>query len=363
MSNSIGKIFVVTSFGESHGNCIGIMIDGCPAGLEIREEEIQREVDRRKPMPEAGSTARTEADKVEIWSGCFNGKTTGTPIAMIVRNKDTDYTEYEKTRFIPRPGHADYPAFVKYGGYNDYRGGGQFSGRITVGFVMAGAVARKLLARAGIAVIAHTIQIGNISAGQSTFAEIKENTEKSPVRCADQQASLRMIEAIGNAKREGDSLGGIIEAIGLNLPTGLGEPIFETIEGELAKGIFAIPAVKGIEFGSGFNGAGYKGSVNNDPFDISQAKIVTTSNNAGGILGGISTGMPLVLRAAIKPTPSISQTQKSVDMQRLQKTELKIKGRHDACIVPRAVPVIEAMVAIILADFALRDGIFSGVLK
>lgn len=363
MTSSIGKIFVVTSFGESHGKGIGVVIDGCPAGLTVSETLVQHEVDRRKPRSEAWSTSRAEEDKVEIISGVFNGVTTGAPISMIVQNKDTDSSEYEKDRFIPRPGHADLTAFLKYGGHNDYRGGGRFSGRVTVGFVMAGAIAKILLQKAGIEILAHTIQIGNIRSVNSPVGEIRANSEKNPLRCADAKASLEMTEAIRKAQAEGDSLGGIIEALALNVPTGLGEPVFDTIEGEIAKAIFAIPAVKGIEYGSGFSSAMKKGSENNDPFDINENRIITTSNNAGGILGGISNGMPIVIRTVIKPTPSIAKSQKSVEMQRLTKTDLNIKGRHDACIVPRAVPVVEAMVAIVLADFILRAGIITGVVK
>jgi len=363
MASSLGKIFVVTSYGESHGKCIGVVIDGCPAGLEVNETDVQYEINRRKPAAEAGATARKEEDKIEILSGLFNGITTGAPISMLVRNKDVKSVEYEKTRFVPRPGHADYTSFIKYRGFNDYRGGGRFSGRITVGFVMAGAVAKLLLKKAGMEILTHTVQIGNIKSKNTSINKIRKNAEGNLVRCADIETSHKMAKAIQTAKEEGDSLGGIIEALALNVPVGLGEPVFDTLEGEIAKAIFAIPAVKGIEFGTGFKSVEKKGSENNDPFDIEDNRIITTSNNAGGILGGISNGMPIVVRVAIKPTPSISKTQKSIEMQRLTKANLSIKGRHDACIVPRAVPVVESMVAIVLADFALRAGIFTGVIK
>jgi chorismate synthase len=363
MTSSIGKMFVVSSFGESHGKCVGIVIDGCPAGLVFTENDIQDEVDRRRPKLESGSTTRTEEDKVEILSGLFSGITTGAPITMIIQNKNTDSSEYEKVRFLPRPGHADFTAFTKYGGYNDYRGGGRFSGRITAGFVMAGAVAKILLKKADVEIIAHTVQIGNIKSGHISIDDIKNNSENNPLHCADIKASSEMIELIQKTKEEGNSVGGIIEALALNVPIGLGEPVFDTLEGDIAKAMFAIPAVKGIEFGSGFSSAEKKGTENNDPFDIYDNRIITTSNNAGGILGGISNGMPIVLRVAIKPTPSISKSQNSIDMQRLTRAKLSIKGRHDACIVPRAVPVVESMVAIVLADFALRAGIITGVIK
>jgi chorismate synthase len=363
MTNSIGRMFVVTSFGESHGKGIGVVVDGCPAGLQISETDIQHEVDRRKPADGAGSTTRSEEDRVEILSGLFNGITTGAPITMLVRNKNTDSTEYEKTRYIPRPGHADFTAFMKYGGFNDFRGGGRFSGRITAGFVMAGGVARKLLEKAGIGVLAHSIQIGNIKASKSSIEEIKQNAGKNPLHCADNEAVKLMLEAIEKARQEGDSLGGIIEAIAINIPVGLGEPVFDTIEGAMAKALFAIPAVKGVEFGSGFNTAGSKGTENNDSFEVRDNRIVTITNNAGGILGGISNGMPIVVRVAIKPTPSISRSQQSVDLKRMIDTTLNVKGRHDACILPRAVPVVESMVAITLADFALQAGIIPRIIK
>ncbi len=363
MTSSIGKLFIVTSFGESHGKCVGVVIDGCPAGLPIRDSDIQHEIDLRKPAAGAGSTTRAEKDEVEILSGIFEGVTTGAPISMMVRNNNADSREYEKTRFIPRPGHADYTAFIKYGGFNDYRGGGRFSGRITAGFVMAGAVAKALIHKVGIEVVAHTIQIGKIKAANKAIEEIKQNSLKSPVRCSDVQASRKMIDEIKKNRKEGDSLGGIVEAIALNVPAGLGEPLFDTIEGEIAKAVFAIPAIKGIEFGRGFNSAGLKGSENNDPYDIKGKHIVTTSNNAGGILGGISTGMPIVLRAAVKPTPSISISQQSVNLEKMKKANLNINGRHDTCIVPRVVPVVESMVAVVLADLCLRAGILPGVIK
>jgi len=362
MTNSIGKLFVITSFGESHGRCIGVVIDGCPAGLVISETDIQNEVDRRKPVREAGSTPRKEEDKVEILSGIFNGITTGAPIMMMTRNEDTNSSQYEKNRFIPRPGHADYAAFIRYGGFNDYRGGGRFSGRITAGFVMAGAVAKALLKKIGIEIIAHTIQIGTIKAAYKSVAEIRQFSPQSPIHCSDYEAGMKMIEEIDKNRKEGDSLGGIVEAIALNVPAGLGEPVFDTLEGELAKAIFAIPAVKAIEFGSGFHGAESKGSVNNDPYDINEKQIVTTSNNAGGILGGISTGMPIIIRAAVKPTPSISKSQQSINIQQMTKAKLEISGRHDTCIVPRVVPVVESMVAIVISDFCLRGGILPGVI-
>ncbi len=363
MENSLGKLFTITSFGESHGRCVGVVIDGCPAGLSVSREDIQQEVDKRRPQTGVASTARAEEDKVEILSGIFNDRTTGAPICLLIWNKDVDSSEYEKMRFIPRPGQADYTALVKYGGFNDFRGGGRFSGRITATFVLGGAIARKLLSLIDIEVLAHTVAIGGIKAEPKGLDEIRKNVEKNPLKCADLKAADEMARAIEEVKKEGDSLGGMIEGIALNVPVGLGEPVFDTLDGELAKALFAIPAVKGIEFGSGFSAAGKKGSENNDPFTIKNGKIVTTTNNAGGILGGISNGMPVVIRVAVKPTPSIAKSQPTVNIKDMTGATLSVKGRHDACIVPRAVVVVESMMAVTLCDLAMRAGIIPRVIK
>jgi len=356
MENSLGKMFTITSFGESHGSCVGIIIDGCPAGLSLTEEDIQKEMDKRRPGTGVGSTTRAEEDRVEILSGTFNKLTTGAPICTLVWNRDVDSSQYERIRSLPRPGHADYTSFIKYGGFNDFRGGGRFSGRITATFVMAGAVAKKLLAQIGIEVITHTIEIGGIKARLMTPDEIRGNIYNNPLRCADSDVTEEMTAAIEKVRAESDSLGGAIEAIALNIPAGLGEPVFDTLEGDLSKALFAIPAVKGVEFGAGFTVTRKRGSENNDPFTIKDGVIITTTNNAGGILGGISNGMPLMLRVAVKPTPSIAQKQETVDLEKRENDNLEIKGRHDACIVPRAVPVVESMMAVTLCDFAMRAG-------
>jgi len=363
MGNSFGKLFTITSFGESHGRCVGIIIDGCPAGLPITKEDIQREVDERKPGVGMAATSRVEEDKVEILAGIFNGTTTGAPICLLLWNKDVDSSEYEKMRFLPRPGHADYTAFIKYGGFNDFRGGGRFSGRITATFVMAGAIAKKLLNLIGVEVLAHTVEIGGIKARPKGFDEIKENVDQNPWRCADLAAAKEMARAIEKVKAEGDSLGGIIEGVARNVPVGLGEPVFDTLDGELAKALFAIPAVKGVEFGSGFSVASKRGSENNDPFTIRNGKTITVTNNAGGVLGGISSGMPIVVRVAVKPTSSIAKTQQTVDIKNMETTTLSVKGRHDVCIVPRAVVVVESMMAVTLCDFALRASLLPRVIK
>ncbi len=363
MGNSFGKLFTLTSFGESHGRCVGVTIDGCPAGLPVTEEDIEREAAKRWPGKSAGSTERKEQDKVEILSGVFNGFTTGAPICLLMWNKDVDSGAYRKNIFLPRPGHADYTAFVKYGGFNDFRGGGRFSGRLTATFVMGGAIARKLLGLSGIEVLAHTIEIGGIKAQPKEFGEIKESVEKNPLRCADLEAAGEMVKLIEQVREEGDSLGGVIEGIALNVPVGLGEPVFDNLDGDLAKALLAIPAVKGVEFGAGFSVAGKKGSENNDPFTIKDGRIVTVTNNAGGILGGISNGMPIVVRVAVKPTSSIAKSQPTVDMENMENTSISVRGRHDVCIVPRAVAVVEAMMAITLCDFAMRAGLIPRVIK
>jgi chorismate synthase len=361
MSSSTGTFLVFTCFGESHGNCIGAVVDGCPAGLPLTVNDIQTEINRRKPQGASG-TGRREPDQVELVSGVFNNHTTGAPICMMVRNRDVDSSVYENIRFVPRPGHADYPAYVKYGGFNDYRGGGRFSGRITAAFVMAGAVATKLLNILDIDIIAHTVQIGDIKADVFNFNEIKRNSARNELMCADKDAVIKMKRLIKQVSGDGDSIGGAVEIIARGLPVGLGEPVFDTMEGDLARAYFSIPAVKGVEFGSGFNIAEKRGSENNDLYMVKGKKIATRTNFAGGILGGLSTGMPLIARIAVKPTASISREQKSVDMRTMKEKGLVIKGRHDTCIVPRAVPVVESMTALVLADYALRAGLISRVI-
>ena len=363
MSNSLGKLFSITSFGESHGRCVGVIVDGCPAGLAVSEQDIQREEAKRWPGAGAGSTTRAEEDKVEILSGVYNGVTTGAPICLLTWNKDIDSGDYRKNRFLLRPGHADYTALVKYGGFNDPRGGGRFSGRLTAGYVMAGAIAKKLLGLSGMEILAHTVEIGGIRAQPRDFAEIRKNVDQNPLRCADLEAAGEMVKLIEKAKEENDSLGGVIEGIALNVPPGLGEPVFDNLDGEMAKALLAIPAVKGVEFGAGFAAAGKKGSENNDPFTIKDGRVVTVTNNAGGILGGISNGMPIVVRVAVKPTSSIAREQETVDIEKMETTSLSVRGRHDVCIVPRAVVAVEAMMAVTLGDFALRAGLIPGVIK
>ena len=361
--NVMGERFVVASFGESHGRCIGALVDGCPAGLPLREEDVQRELNLRKPGQSEVTTTRAEEDRVEILSGIFEGSTTGAPICLVIWNQDVDSTPYRKFRSTPRPGHADYTARVKYGGFNDWRGGGRFSGRITASFVMAGAIAKKLLATAlGVEILAHTSQIGEISCGAQTVEEIRRGRYSNVVRCPDERAAERMRELVLQLREKGDSIGGVISCLALNLPVGLGEPVFSRLNVDLSRGLYSIPAVRGVEFGAGFSSSQMRGSGSNDPFIVTGQGIETETNNAGGLLGGISNGMPVELRVAFKPPSSISLPQRSVDLELRREVELEVKGRHDPVIVPRAVPVVEAVVGLVLADHALRAGLIPPVL-
>lgn len=362
MSNSIGKIFRVTSFGESHGRCIGIVIDGCPAGIELDMEFIQSELDRRRPGQSSITTTRNELDRFEILSGVFNGLTTGAPLCMVIWNQDRDSSKYHQLKDTPRPGHADYTASLRYGGYNDYRGGGRFSGRITAGFVMAGAVSKQILCKKGITINAYTQQIGDIKTPPLT-REIIKNSERNPVRCPHPETAEKMIQTINESRRTGDSIGGVVECHAYGVPPGVGQPIFDTLEGDLSKAFFAIPAVKAVEFGAGVRHAEMRGSESNDPFMLKDGAVETSSNNSGGILGGISSGMPIISRLTFKPTPSIKKAQKTVNLKTMEETEITIEGRHDPCIVPRAVPVVESVTAIVLVDHLMRYGILPQVME
>ncbi len=353
--NSFGRAFVVTVFGESHGRCVGAIVDGCPPGLPLTVEAVQADVDKRRPTGGPAATARAEADRVEILSGLHQGRTTGAPLTLVIWNRDVDDTDYERIKDLARPGHADYTARLKYGGFNDARGGGQFSGRMTAACVMAGAVARQLLGTIGVEVAAHTVEIGGIEAKPADFNAVKASAT-DPLRCADAEAAAKMNKLIEQARKDGDSLGGVVEGMAVNLPVGLGEPYFDTLDGELARALFSVPAVKGVAFGAGFGAARLKGSQNNDAFIVRDGKIATATNNAGGVLGGLASGSPLVVRVAVKPTPSIAREQKTVNLATMEETTVAVGGRHDACIVPRAVAAVEAMMAVTLADFVLRAG-------
>ena len=362
--NSIGKEFTVTTFGESHGKHVGVVVDGCPAGLPLSEADIQVELDRRIPAEPKIVSGRIEKDAAQILSGVFNGFTTGAPIALMVENKEVDSSDYEVIKDLPRPGHADYPARVKYGGFNDYRGGGLFSGRLTVALIMAGAIAKKLLSRFDVDVLAYTRAVGKVKSDKKFSAqEIRRNRYKAATRCPDLACAERMEKAIVDARKEGDSLGGIVECVALNVPVGVGEPLFDSLDADLAKALFNVPAVKGVEFGLGFRVAELKGSENNDPYIMQNGKVATATDNAGGILGGISTGMPIMVQVAIKPTPSIGKEQKTVNLSTMKDARISIKGRHDPCVVPKAVTAVESAVAITLADHMIRAGFIPKVLE
>lgn len=361
--NSLGNRFVVTSFGESHGPEVGIVIDGCPAGLRLTPDKIQRDLDRRHPTANAFSTKRRELDQVKIMSGIFNDHTTGAPILLSVPNLNTDSSEYEKRKYTPRPGHTDLVARLKYGGHEDYRGGGRFSARITAGFVAAGTVAKKLIGTIGMTVYAHTVEIAGIQARRVPFEQQAKLSRDSVLGCADAEAASRMTEAIAKLRELGDSAGGVIEAVASGIPIGLGEPVFDNLDGDLCKAFFAIPSVKAVEFGAGFMSARMRGSEYNDPLKVTEGRIHSPTNNAGGITGGLSNGQPLICRIALRPPSSIAIPQKTVNLQTLKEEQLLIKGRFDACVVPRAIPIAEAMMALVLADHSLRAGLISPVLK
>ena len=346
--NSFGKIFKITTWGESHGKALGVIIDGCPPMLDLSEEDIQIELDRRMPGNSEVTSPRKETDRVEILSGIFEGKTTGAPISLLIKNIDVDSSKYEKIKDIFRPGHADYTYFVKYG-IRDHRGGGRSSGRETVGRVAAGAVAKKILKAKGINVTGYTKQIGDITASVIDFNEI----EKNDVRCPDKNTAQKMIEKIKEVRKAGDSIGGIVEVIASGVPPGLGEPVFDKLSADIAKALMSIGAVKGVEIGAGFKSALLLGSQNNDEMYVKGEKVKFKTNNSGGILGGISNGDDIVIRIAVKPTASISKIQKSVDINNSER-EIKVEGRHDPCICPRIVPVAEAMMAIVITDHLLR---------
>ena len=355
--NSIGRRLVLTSIGESHGRCIGTVLDGCPAGLDLTEKDIQKMLDLRKPGQSLVSTQRKEDDKVEIISGTFRGSTTGAPITMIIWNKDQKSTDYEKLRTDMRPGHSDYPAYVKYKKYNDHRGGGRFSGRLTATHVMGGAIARKLIKeQLGVETNSYTCQIGKMRVEEEVNKKMLKTIYSNVVRCPSKTTAKKMERSILTARKNGDSLGGIIESVSTNIPAGLGEPIFGSLESDISRAIFSIPAVKGVEFGSGFAGSEKFGSENNDPYVIKNGKILTKTNNSGGILGGISNGMPIVFRVAFKPASSIAKYQDSVNVKTKKKIKLQVGGRHDPCVVPRAPPVVDSLVALTLADHALISG-------
>ena len=353
--NSFGQAFRVTTAGESHGPGYVVVIDGVPPGIELAEEDLQPDLDRRRPGQSSITTQRSEADIPEILSGVFEGRTTGTSLAILIRNRDQRPHDYDEIKAKYRPGHADQTFDAKYG-FRDYRGGGRSSARETSVRVAAGAVAKKLLLeRWGVAIVGYVRSVGDIEAEIPDPAVVRlEEVEATPVRCPDLDAAARMIQLIERMRSEKDSIGGIAEIVATGVPAGWGEPVFDKLKADLAKALFSLPAVLGVEYGAGFAVARSRGSENNDVFTRQDGRIVTKTNRHGGMLGGISSGMPLVLRCAVKPTSSLPREQPTVTTEG-EETTITTKGRHDPCLLPRFVPMAEAMVALTLADHALRQ--------
>ena len=351
--NSFGKLFRISTWGESHGPAVGVVIDGCPPRLPLVVAEIQADLDRRRPGQSDITTPRKEEDKVEILSGVFEGLTTGVPISLMVRSTDQRPGAYDEMKEKFRPSHADYTYQAKYG-HRDHRGGGRSSARETVGRVAAGAIARKILfAARGIEVRAYVTQIHDLIAPPVTRFPTLAEVEASPVRCPDGNTAALMVERIKQARSTGDSVGGVIECRVRNVPAGLGEPVFDRLEADLAKAMLSLPATKGFEIGSGFAGTLLKGSQHNDPYVKHANRVGTSTNNSGGVQGGISNGEEIVFRTAFKPTATILQPQKTVDIHGAE-TELQARGRHDPCVLPRAVVIVEAMTALVLVDHWMR---------
>ncbi len=352
MGSCYGRNIKISIFGQSHSEGIGVVVDGLPAGEAVDMEGLKAFMNRRAPGQDAYSTTRKEADEPEVLSGLVNGYTCGAPLCAVIRNTNTRSRDYDNLKDVPRPSHADYAAQVKFGGFQDVAGGGHFSGRLTAPLCIAGGIAKQILSRKGIEVRAHIVQIGQVTTqGMDSCSQIPEREfvdGEFPVY--DEGAALRMREEIEAARADGDSVGGMIECMITGVPAGIGEPMFDGVENRLAVLLFGIPAVKGLEFGNGFSACGMRGSENNDAYTIKGGDIVTETNRHGGILGGITSGMPILFRVAIKPTPSIGKEQRSVRMSTLTEETLVIKGRHDPCIVPRAVPVVEAAAAVALLD-------------
>ena len=358
MSSDFGKTLRVGVFGESHGAAIGVTVDGLPAGERIDMDELQTFLDRRRPGKNPLSTTRRETDVPEFLSGLRDGVTCGTPLCAVIYNSDQHSADYAELADKPRPSHADYTAWVKWRGQADMRGGGHFSGRLTAPLCVAGGIAGQILARRGIFVGAHLAAVGTEE--DETFPlhptdELFRAVAAKPFPTLSDAAGERMQRVILDAREAQDSVGGIIECAAIGLPAGVGEPMFDGVENRLAAALFGIPAVKGVEFGAGFGSARLRGSENNDALRVENDRVVTETNRAGGILGGITNGMPLTLRVGIKPTPSIGQTQKTVSLSRMENTELTVHGRHDPCIAHRAVPVVEAVTACVLLDLLLEE--------
>ncbi|MCW6035292.1 chorismate synthase [Spirulina subsalsa FACHB-351] len=354
MGSTFGHLFRITTFGESHGGGVGVVIDGCPPRLEISRDEIQFELDRRRPGQSKITTPRKEADQCEILSGVFAGKTLGTPIAILVRNQDPRPADYQEMETTYRPSHADATYDAKYG-IRNWQGGGRSSARETIGRVAAGAIAKKILYQvAGVEIVAYVKRIKDLEAVVDSNTVTLKQVENNIVRCPDEECAERMIDLIDQAKRDRNSLGGVVECVARHVPRGLGEPVFDKLEADLAKAIMSLPATKGFEIGSGFAGVLLTGKEHNDEFYIDQQGATrTVTNRSGGIQGGISNGENIILRAAFKPTATIGQAQKTVTNTG-EETTLAARGRHDPCVLPRAVPMVEAMVALVLCDHLLR---------
>lgn len=353
MKNTFGNNLTVTLFGESHGECVGAVIDGITPGITVDNAFIEKLLSRRRPYGKI-STPRSEKDPFEIKSGVFCGKTTGTPICIIIPNSDTHSKDYDATRFLARPSHADFTANCKYHGFEDYRGGGHFSGRITAALVAVGGILIPALESKGIKIGTHIKQIGNIF--DCEFNDIENEISllnEMDFAVLDSNMATKMTDEILNAREQGDSIGGVLETAVIGMPCGLGEPWFDTVEGMLSHALFSIPAVKGVEFGAGFNLASMYGSKANDSFEIKDGKVITATNYSGGINGGITNGMPIVFRTAFRPTPTISKPQNTVDMSKGENAVLEAKGRHDPCIVHRARVVADSVTAIVLADMLI----------
>jgi chorismate synthase len=353
MSNSYGKIFKITTFGESHGKAVGLIIDGCPAGVEIDEEKIHLEMSRRKPGQSILTTQRKEEDKIEILSGIFEGKSTGTPIAMMVWNEDQRSKDYSHISDQFRPSHADYTYEEKYG-IRDYRGGGRSSARETLARVAGGAIAKMILSVMGIEIKAYVSQVGKLKLEKSYSELDLYNTENNIVRCPDNDTANAMIELIDSVRKNRDSIGGVVSCVIKGTPVGLGEPVFDKLHAELGKAMLSINAVKGFEYGSGFEGVSMLGSEHNDEFRIIDQKVSTLTNHSGGIQGGISNGEDIYFKVAFKPVATIMKDQESINKNG-DSVVVSGKGRHDPCVVPRAVPIVEAMAALVICDFVLRN--------
>lgn len=354
MGNIFGYMFRVTTWGESHGDAVGVTIDGCPPMVSLGLTDIQKDLDRRRPGQSDISTQRREMDKAEILSGIFDGKTLGTPIQIIVRNEDTRPRDYEHMRTKYRPSHADYTYQAKYG-IRNWKGGGRASARETIGRVAAGAIAKKILTEDyGVEIVGYVRQVWNIESDVDPVTVMPSDVESNVVRCPDQDIAVRMIDCIKEARKNGDSLGGVVEVVARGVPPGLGDPVFDKLDGDLARGMLSIPACKGFEVGSGFGGSRMFGSQHNDPFYIEGSRIRTGSNWSGGIQGGISNGENIVARVAFKPPATIMKKQETVDIHG-NHTVIDGRGRHDPCVLPRAVPIVEAMMALVLVDHVLRQ--------